>query len=165
MAGELRRHFRDRSWAVRPPRGLQETALQVTKVTEDLSRRLGRAPTIREIGRGLEITDEQVLEARAALNGLSTVSFDAPRPGSEGEDPLQETLGHEEPGFERAEARATVDRLSTCLTPREREIVKLRFEHDLTQQEIGDVVGVSQMQVSRILRAALRKLSAEAREG
>jgi len=164
MAGELRRHFRDRSWAVRPPRGLQEAAMQVTKVTEELTRRLGAPPTIRQIGQALEMTDEQVLEARVALNGMTAMSFEAPRSGGEEEgETLGATLGDEEPGFERAEARATVDRLAVCLTDREREVIKLRFEDDLTQEEIGSIIGVSQMQVSRILRGALQKLSAQAK--
>ena len=163
MTGELRRHFRDRGWAVRPPRGLQETALQVTKVTEELSRRLGRPPTIRQIGQALEMTDEQVLEARMALNGMSAVSFETPRSiGDEEGETLGATLGDEDTGFELAEARAVVDRLSQCLTDREREIVRLRFDEDLTQAEIGERVGVSQMQISRILRGALKKLSAQA---
>jgi RNA polymerase sigma-B factor len=164
MAGELRRHFRDRGWAVRPPRGLQEAAMQVSKVTDELARRLGAPPTIRQIGQALEMTDEQVLEARAALNGMTAMSFEAPRSvGDDEGETLGETLGDDEPGFERAEARATVDRLSVCLDEREREVVKLRFDDDLTQQEIGDIIGVSQMQVSRILRGALQKLSAQAK--
>ena len=164
MAGELRRHFRDRGWAVRPPRGLQEAAMQVTKVTEELTRRLGAPPTIRQIGQALEMTDEQVLEARAALNGMTAMSFEAPRSvGDDEGETLGATLGDEEPGFERAEARATVDKLSACLNEREREVIKRRFDDDLTQQEIGDMIGVSQMQVSRILRGALQKLSAQAK--
>jgi RNA polymerase sigma-B factor len=164
MAGELRRHFRDRGWAVRPPRGLQESAMQVVKVTEELTRRLGAPPTIRQIGQALELTDEQVLEARTALNGMNAISFEAPRStGSEESETLGSTLGDEEHGFAQAEARATVDRLSECLTDREREVIKLRFEDDLTQEEIGKVVGVSQMQVSRILRGALQKLTAQAK--
>jgi RNA polymerase sigma-B factor len=158
MAGELRRHFRDRGWAVRPPRGLQEAAMQVTKVTEELTRRLGAPPTIRQIGQALEMTDEQVLEARAALNGMTAMSFETPRSGDDEGETLGATLGDEEPGFERAEARATVDKLSVCLSEREREVIKLRFDDDLTQQEIGDIIGVSQMQVSRILRRATDQL-------
>jgi RNA polymerase sigma-B factor len=164
MTGELRRHFRDRGWAVRPPRGLQEAALQVNKVTEELTRRLGHPPTVRQIGQALEMTDEQVLEARTALNGMSAVSFETPRSiGDEEGETLGATLGCEEPGFALAEARAVVDRLAECLTDREREIVRLRFDEDLTQQEIGERMGVSQMQISRILRGALQKLSAQAK--
>jgi RNA polymerase sigma-B factor len=164
MAGELRRHFRDRGWAVRPPRGLQESAMQVVKVTEELTRRLGAPPTIRQIGQALELTDEQVLEARSALNGMNAISFDGPRStGSEESETLGSTLGDEEHGFAQAEARATVDQLSECLNDREREVIKLRFEDDLTQEEIGKLIGVSQMQVSRILRGALQKLTAQAK--
>jgi RNA polymerase sigma-B factor len=163
MAGELRRHFRDRGWAVRPPRGLQEAAMHVMKVTEELTRRIGRPPTIRQIGQALEMTDEQVLEARTALNGMNAMSFETPRSiGDEEGETLGSMLGDEELGFEQAEARATVDRLTGCLNPRERQALKLRFEDDLTQQEIGEIMGVSQMQISRILRAALQKLSAQA---
>jgi RNA polymerase sigma-B factor len=109
------------------------------------------------------MTDEQVLEARTAMHGMSAVSFETPRAGGDEDgETLGSTLGSEETGFALAEARATVDRLSQCLTDREREIVRLRFEEDLTQEEIGERVGVSQMQISRILRGALQKLSAQA---
>jgi RNA polymerase sigma-B factor len=159
MSGELLRHFRDRGWAVRPPRDLQERSQKVERVTEELFRMLGRAPTIREIGERLGLGDEAVLEAREALSARRSASLSAPRNGSsEQEGTLADHLGHDEAGYARAEARATIGRLSAVLTAREREVVRLRFDHDLTQDQIGRIIGTSQMQVSRILRSALAKL-------
>lgn len=163
IAGEVRRHFRDRCWAVRPPRDLQERALSVDKVAEELTNRLGRAPTVRQIGQALELDDEAVLEAMQASRAASTTSLSTPRgTDDDAEGTLEATIGAEEDGFEKAEQRALYEQLASCLTDREREIVSLRFEHDMTQEAIGKAVGVSQMQVSRVLRQALAKLSAEA---
>lgn len=165
IAGELRRHFRDRTWAVRPPRDLQERALSVDKVTEELTNRLGRSPTVRQIGQALELTDEEVLEAMEALRAGSATSLSVSRGSDDdGEHTLESSIGMEEDGFELAEHRAVYQQLSQCLTERERVIVELRFSQDLTQEEIGKQVGISQMQVSRLLRQALVKLSAAARE-
>jgi RNA polymerase sigma-B factor len=163
IAGEVRRHFRDRCWAVRPPRDLQERALSVDKAVEDLTNRLGRPPTVRQIGQALELDDEAVLEAMQASRAASATSLSTPR-GTEDESDgtLEATIGAEEDGFERAEQRALYQQLAGCLTDREREVVSLRFEHDLTQEQIGERIGVSQMQVSRVLRQALAKLAAEA---
>jgi RNA polymerase sigma-B factor len=163
IAGEVRRHFRDRCWAVRPPRDLQERVLAVDKVVNDLTNRLGRPPTVRQIGQALELDDEAVLEAMQAARGASTTSLSAPR-GSEddGDSTLEAAIGTGEDGFERAEQRVLYEQLAECLTDREREIVSLRFEHDMTQEAIGKQVGVSQMQVSRVLRQAMAKLTAEA---
>jgi RNA polymerase sigma-B factor len=163
IAGEVRRHFRDRCWAVRPPRDLQERVLAVDKVVNDLTNRLGRPPTVRQIGQALELDDEAVLEAMQAARGASTTSLSAPR-GSEddGDSTLEAAIGTGEDGFERAEQRVLYEQLAECLTDREREIVSLRFEHDMTQEAIGKAVGVSQMQVSRVLRQAMAKLTAEA---
>jgi RNA polymerase sigma-B factor len=163
IAGEVRRHFRDRCWAVRPPRDLQERALAVDKAAEELTNRLGRPPTIRQIGQALELEDEAVLEAMQASRAASTTSLSTPRGSEEDSDStLEATIGAPEDGFERAEQRALYQQLAQCLTEREREIVSLRFEHDMTQEAIGKAIGVSQMQVSRVLRQALAKLAAEA---
>ena len=159
MSGELRRHFRDRGWAVRPPRDLQERSQKVESVSEELFRALGRAPTVREIGEELGLGDEAVLEAREALSARRSTSLSAPRSQSgDPEDTLGDHLGREDDGYAQAEARATLRRLSAVLTAREREVVRLRFNQDLTQEQIGQVIGTSQMQVSRILRSALTKL-------
>ena len=120
---------------------------------------LNRQPTIAEIATAVGADEEQVLEALEAHRAYSATSLQAPRGGDSGDDDtLGDTLGADEHGFARAEQRATLQRLMRVLTPRERIIVHLRFEHDLTQAEIGEKVGVSQMQVSRILRQSLGRL-------
>jgi RNA polymerase sigma-B factor len=159
----LRRYFRDRSWAVRPPRDLQDRALAVEKQATELTNRLGHSPSIRQIGQALELSDEDVLEALEAARARSATSLSASRPDDEGgESTLAATIGVDDDGFNPAEQRATYEQLSSCLLPREREVIRLRFEEDLTKEEIGQRVGVSQMQVSRVLRQALAKLTAEA---
>jgi RNA polymerase sigma-B factor len=163
IAGELRRYFRDRSWAVRPPRDLQDRALAVEKRAAELTNRLGHSPSIRQIGQALELSDEDVLEALEAARARSATSLSAPRTDDDGgESALVATIGVEEGGFTAAEQRVTYEQLARCLVPREREIIRLRFEEDLTQEEIGRRIGVSQMQVSRVLRQALAKLTAQA---
>jgi len=163
IAGELRRYFRDRTWAVRPPRDLQERALAVDKVNEDLTNRLGRSPTVRQVGQALELDDEDVLEAMEARRAGTATSLSVSRGADdEGEHTLEASIGHDDGGFQTAEQRVVYEQLARCLTDREREVVELRFMEDLTQEEIGKRVGVSQMQVSRVLRQALAKLAAEA---
>jgi RNA polymerase sigma-B factor len=164
IAGELRRHFRDRTWAVRPPRDLQERALAVERTSEELTNRLGTSPTVRQIGQALELPDEDVLEAMQALRAGSATSLSSPRGGDEeGEHTLEATLGIHEDGYELAEHRVVLEQLARALTARERRVLELRFSEDLTQEQIGKRIGVSQMQVSRVLRQALAKLEAEAR--
>jgi RNA polymerase sigma-B factor len=160
IAGEIRRHFRDRCWTVRPPRSLSETFGQIDRATEELRSRLGRAPTIREIGQALELTDEAVLEARQARRELAMASLDEPLHGQEDDEhSTGHTLGAEDPGYERAHDRATLQELSAVLTQRERLVLDLRFTQDLTQEEIGKKIGVSQMQVSRLIRQAVARLT------
>ena len=163
ISGEVRRYFRDRTWAVRPPRDLLERSLQVDKVAAELTNRLGRSPTVRQIGQALELPDEEVLEAMEAARASTATSLSAPR-GTEGDadDTLGASIGVEDDGIAMVEHRATYERLSACLTDRERTVVELRFKRDLTQEEIGKRIGVSQMQVSRVLRQAMAKLAAEA---
>ena len=158
ILGELKRHFRDRGWSVRVPRDLQEMAVRVERVAEELSRGLGRAPTPGEIAEHLGATTEQVLEAREAAGAYRAVSLDRPRDDDEEGDGMTETMGAEDPGFHLAEAAATVEQLMSALSDREREVLRLRFEEDLTQSEIGARVGVSQMHVSRLIRQAVTRL-------
>jgi RNA polymerase sigma-B factor len=161
IVGELRRHFRDRCWSVRPPRELQERALEVDKYRTELTTRLGRSPSVRELGQALELDDEQVLEALQAQQGMRAASLDAPRGGGEDNDgTVADAHGQVDPELTRAEHRATLSRLFERLDEREQRVLRLRFEEDLTQEQIGKVVGVSQMQVSRIIRGAVAKLSA-----
>jgi RNA polymerase sigma-B factor len=160
IAGEVRRYFRDRCWAVRPPRDLQDRALAVEKVVTELTNRLGHSPTVRQIGGALELPDEDVLEALEAARAASATSLSAPRAADDGgETTLEASIGVEDDGFTSAEQRVMYEQLSRCLTERERLIVRLRFDDDLTQEEIGKRVGVSQMQISRLLRQALAKLT------
>jgi RNA polymerase sigma-B factor len=158
ILGELKRHFRDRGWSVRVPRDLQEMAVRVERVTEELSRSLGRAPTAGEIGEHIGATTEQVLEAREAAGAYRAVSLDRPRDDDEDGEVVGELMGVEDPGFSLAEDAATVQCLMGALGEREREVLRLRFEEDLTQAEIGERVGVSQMHVSRLIRQAVTRL-------
>jgi RNA polymerase sigma-B factor len=159
ILGELKRHFRDKGWAVRVPRDLQELAVKLEPVSEELLRELGRPPTLAEIAERTSVTEEQVLEAREASGAYRAVSLDRPRDDEEeGTDPLSEAVGIEDRGFDRAEDSATVERLMQVLSDREREVLRLRFAEDLTQAEIGERVGVSQMHVSRIIRQAIARL-------
>jgi RNA polymerase sigma-B factor len=161
IVGELRRHFRDRCWTIRPPRELQERALEVERYRSELTTRLGRSPSVREVGQALELDDEQVLDALQAHQGMRAASLDAPRgTGHDGEATLADATGAADPELERAEQRAMLERMLAHLDERERRVLSLRFEQDLTQEEIGRLVGVSQMQVSRIIRGALSKLAA-----
>jgi RNA polymerase sigma-B factor len=159
ILGELKRHFRDKGWAVRVPRDLQELAVRVDRVTEDLSRQLGRAPSIAEVAGSIGTTAEQVLEAREASAAYRAVSLDRPRDEEDdGDVGLADSVGGDDPGFGVAEDSATVERLMRVLSEREREVLRLRFVEDLTQAEIGARVGVSQMHVSRLIRSAIGEL-------
>jgi len=160
MTGELRRHFRDRGWAVRPPRDLLEQALHVERVAGDLQRELGRAPTVTEIGAKAGLDDEAVLDARQALTARTFTSLSAPNgDADEGEESvLDRRFGIVDDGYEGAEQRALLAPLLARLPHRERRILQLRFEQDLTQSEIGELVGLSQMHVSRVIRSSLENL-------
>jgi RNA polymerase sigma-B factor len=165
ILGELKRHFRDKTWSVRVPRDLQELALKVDRKMGELSRELHRAPTIAELSQAVEANEEQVLEALEASSAYRATSIDAPRSSEdEAGDTLGDQMGISESGFGLAEDRATLSRLLGTITAREREVLRLRFEEDLTQAEIGERIGVSQMQVSRIIRQSLRRLRAAARQ-
>jgi RNA polymerase sigma-B factor len=163
ILGELKRHFRDKGWAVRVPRDLQELAVKVDRVADDMARELGRAPTPTEIAERIGATLEQVLEAREASAAYRAVSLDRPRTDDEEDgDSYAEAVGAEDPGFKLAEASATVERLMRVLSEREREVLRLRFQEDLTQSEIGARIGVSQMHVSRLIRQSIARLREEA---
>jgi RNA polymerase sigma-B factor len=166
ILGELKRHFRDKGWAVRVPRDLQELAVKVDRVTDEMSRELGRAPTPAEIGVRVGATVEQVLEAREASAAYRAVSLDRPRTEDEDDgDSYADAFGADDPGYVLAEASATMERLMRVLSEREREVLRLRFAEDLTQSEIGARVGVSQMHVSRLIRQSISRLRDEAARG
>jgi RNA polymerase sigma-B factor len=157
IVGEIKRHYRDKTWTVRVPRDLQDLAIAVDRVARELETQLGRQPTVSDLADALALTDEVVLEALQARQGRRVGSLDVPY-GDGDPTTLGETIAAHDDGFDRAEQRAVLARLTAILTPRERLIVELRFTHDLTQAEIGDQVGLSQMQISRILRQALIKV-------
>jgi RNA polymerase sigma-B factor len=163
ILGEIKRYFRDRTWSVRVPRDLQELALKVDRAVSDLSLDLHRQPTVEEIAAKVGAEEEDVLEALEASGAYKATSLEAPR-GSEddGADTLGDTLGIVEEGFALAEDRATIEHLMRSITPRERAVLHLRFAEDLTQAEIGERIGVSQMQVSRIIRQSVARLRAYA---
>jgi RNA polymerase sigma-B factor len=157
ILGELRRHFRDRVWEVRLPRGLQERSMAVSEAAQELADQHGRTPTVAQIATRLELPEEEVSEALQADEARRTLSLDQPRVrADEDASPLVETVGGSEPGYDAVEAQMAA--ADAPLDERERTVLRLRFDEDLNQYEIGRRVGVSQMQVSRIMRRALRKL-------
>jgi RNA polymerase sigma-B factor len=159
VLGEIKRWFRDQTWAVHVARELQERALRVSGAVDDLGARLGRAPTIAEVAAETRYSAEEVLAALEAAAAHRASSLDAPMHAEdEGEVALGETLGADDERLATVEQRADLSALVGRLGPRERTTLALRFEHDLTQAEIAAVLGVSQMQVSRILRRALERL-------
>ena len=159
MVGEIRRYFSDRTWPVRVPRGLQELAVRVDKKVAELSSDLHRQPTVAEIAHATATTEEQVLEALQAGGAYRAMSLQTPRGGEDGAgDTLGDTIASTEQGFGRAEDRATLAQLLRAVTPREREVLHLRFEEVLTQRQIGQRIGVSQMQTSRIVRHSIARM-------
>lgn len=162
MVGEVQRHFRDYSWGVRPPRDLQERAQRLMTIDRTLAGELGRPPRAGEIAARMQLSLEDVVEALQAGDARDSTSLDRRRTIGEESDTLADTIGGEDAGYERVEQAVTVELLMARLDAREREILRLRFHEDLTQSEIGERVGCSQMHVSRLVRGALAKLSAAA---
>ena len=158
ILGELKRHFRDKGWFVRVPRDLQELAVRVERVADDLESELARAPTPEEIAQRINVSTEQVLDAREAAGAYRAVSLDRPRDDAEPGDDAADFIGVEDPGYHLAEEAATVERLMHVLSDRDREVLRLRFAEDLTQSEIGGRLGLSQMHVSRLIRHAVVEL-------
>lgn len=159
IAGELKRYFRDKRWSVRVPRDLQELAVRVDRATNRLVHELGRAPTAAEIAQDVGVSIEQVLEAREAAAAYRAESLDRSRFDDDQDGTrVVDRLGGDDPGYRQAESSATVESMMSILSDREREILRLRFVEDLTQSEIGDRVGLSQMHISRLLRQAVARL-------
>jgi RNA polymerase sigma-B factor len=162
ILGEIKRYFRDYGWTVRVPRRLQDLALRIERITQPLTGRLGRTPTPAELADELGVSVEDVLDA------LQSATAHRPEPleprGREGEEPhAAATAASEEEGFAYVEDAAAIDSLLDRLPERDRVVVELRFRHDLLQREIADVVGLSQMQVSRILAHSIATLQEAAR--
>jgi RNA polymerase sigma-B factor len=162
MVGEVQRHFRDHTWGVRPPRDLQERAQRVLTINRTLSAELGRPPSAREIAERLRVSLEDVVEALQACDARDTTSLDRPRVVGEETDTLADTIGGDDREFDRVEDAITAELLMAHLDEREREVIRLRFHEDLTQSEIGERIGCSQMHVSRLVRGAIAKLVAAA---
>jgi RNA polymerase sigma-B factor len=162
ILGELKRHFRDRGWAVRVPRRVQELHLQLGRIVSALGQEEGRSPTPAEVAERAGVSEEAVLEAMEAGSLYRLVSLDGSvTPDDEGGE-LSACLGDDDPEFERIEHRSEIDELLEALPARERRIVELRFFESMTQSEIAERVGVSQMHVSRLLTRSLERLRAEA---
>ena len=161
ILGEMRRYFRDSGWAVHMPRGMQEQSLRVRDAQEHLTNAHGHAPTVGGLAEYLELDAEDVLETLQALQAYDTLSLDAPAPGAEDDAPTYaDALGGDDERYELIELDATVSTALAHLPARERLILHLRFVEDLTQTEIAARIGVSQMQVSRLLRRSLSRLRA-----
>jgi RNA polymerase sigma-B factor len=155
VLGEIKRHFRDKTWATRVPRGLQELQLRVAKARDKLTHELGRSPTVQEIATAVEAPFEEVLATIQSVSARRTRSLDEPT----GEDvTLADSLGSVDPEIERAEERALIDGAFQVLSDRDQEVLRLRFQDDLSQTEIAQRIGVSQMQVSRLIKQSLARV-------
>ncbi len=160
IIGEIKRHFRDKGWAVRVPRGLQELNVQLSKLMEQLTVQLGRSPTIPELAKAAGVEEEQVLEALESGRAYTSLSLSVGAGGGDDDDSLDplESLGTEEHQYEVSEDRAVLAPGFRALDPRERMILQLRFFDGLTQSQIAQQVGISQMHVSRLIRRSLEKI-------
>ena len=159
ILGELKRYFRDLGWSVHVPRGAQELALKVQEAQERLTSRTGRPPTVNELTEYLELPVEDVLDALETAAAHHSASLDAPREDRDDESgSLVDVFGEEDSRYELVEETTTISVAARELTPRERRVLALRFAGDMTQTQIAQEIGVSQMQVSRILRRALTQL-------
>jgi RNA polymerase sigma-B factor len=160
IVGEIKRHFRDKGWAVRVPRRLQELKLSLTKAIGELAQREGRAPTVSELAAHLQMSEEEVLEGLESANAYSTVSLDAPDSGDEDAPAVSDSLGIVDDALEGVEYRESLKPLLEQLPPREKKILLLRFFGNMTQSQIASELGISQMHVSRLLARTLTQLRA-----
>jgi len=163
IVGELKRHFRDRGWALRVPRNVQETAILVNRTVSTLWQEMGRAPTVREIAASADIGEDDVLEALDALQAYTTDSLDAPT--ADATSTAAESIGAEDRSYEVSEEWLSLAPALRELPERERAILYLRFFEGRTQTEIADELGISQMHVSRLVSQSLEKLRQRASEG
>ena len=161
IVGEMKRFFRDTSWSVHVPRRLQEARVQLARATEELRTRLGRTPTTRELAQLMSLTEEEVNEARIAANGYNSASLDAAIGGEpDGESVLADFIGSEDAALELVEDFHALAPMIAELDERERKIIHWRFVEELTQAEIGERLGCSQMHVSRLISHILKRLRA-----
>jgi len=159
ILGEMRRYFRDSGWAVHVPRGAQERALRVRDAQQRLASIHGRAPTVNQLAEYAELEVGEVIDALQTVQAYDTLSLDAPRPRADGElVAYGDALGREDERYELIELDATLTAVLSQIPPRQRAILRMRFFEDLTQTEIAARLGISQMQVSRLLRRSLEQL-------
>lgn len=159
ILGEMRRYFRDSGWAIHVPRGAQERALRVRDAQERIANENGHSPTVNQLAEYLELDTEEVIDALQAIQAYETVSLDAPRPGAdEDSSAYGDSIGSDDGRYELVELDATLAAVLGHIPPRERMILRMRYVEDLTQTEIAERVGISQMQVSRLLRRSLDQL-------
>jgi RNA polymerase sigma-B factor len=158
IVGEIKRHFRDKGWAIRVPRRLQELKLALTKATSELSQQHGRSPTVGELASHLEMSEEEVLEGLESANAYSAVSLDAPDSGDDDAPAVADSLGGADESLEGVEYRESLKPLLEQLPPREKRILVLRFFRNMTQSQIAAELGISQMHVSRLLARTLAQL-------
>jgi RNA polymerase sigma-B factor len=158
ILGELKRHFRDAGWAVHVPRGTQERAMQVDRAVKELSGRNGRSPSVSEVAEQAGLSVEEALAAMEAGQAYEAVSLDAQRSSDGESDTFVDSIGAEDERFELIEYQATIAPTLKALPKRDQLVLHLRFAEDLTQSQIAERVGVSQMQVSRLIRRALARL-------
>jgi RNA polymerase sigma-B factor len=166
ILGELKRYFRDSGWAVHVPRGMQERAMQIDRAIKELAGRLGRSPSVDEVAEHTHISVEDVLGAMEASQAYEAVSLDSERgnPGEPSAETLADGIGETDERFELVEYGASIAPAVKALSDRDRLILHLRFVEDLTQSQIADRIGVSQMQISRLIRRSLARLRAAAAE-
>jgi RNA polymerase sigma-B factor len=158
IVGEIKRHFRDKGWAIRVPRRLQELKLSLTKATSELSQTLGRAPTVAELAEHLKLPEEEILEGLESANAYSAISLDTPESGDDDSPAIADTLGQVDDALEGVEYRESLKPLLDRLPPREKKILLLRFFGSMTQSQIAAELGISQMHVSRLLARTLAQL-------
>jgi RNA polymerase sigma-B factor len=158
IVGEIKRHFRDKGWAIRVPRRLQELKLALTKATSDLSQTLGRAPTVAELAGHLKLSEEEILEGLESANAYSAISLDTPDSGDDDAPAIADTLGQFDDALEGVEYRESLKPLLDKLPAREKRILMLRFFGNMTQSQIAAELGISQMHVSRLLARTLAQL-------
>ena len=159
ILGELKRYFRDTGWSAHVPRGAQELALKVQEAERAVNTRLGRSPTAPELAQFMEVTVEEVIDGLEAAAAHHAASLEEPHDESDGESrSLSDVLGEDDPRFEQIDANLTITSAARKLSERDRRVLMLRFGAELTQSEIAKRIGVSQMQVSRILRRAVERL-------
>jgi RNA polymerase sigma-B factor len=164
IIGEIKRYFRDKGWAIRVPRRLQELRMQIGSTTADLNQTLGRSPTVRELAEAIGCSVEEIIEGIESSNAYSTLSLDATEDSDDNGASMLEMMGLDDEELEHIEIRESIKPLLEALPAREKRILLLRFFKNMTQSEIAEEIGVSQMHVSRLLSRTLEQLRTSLQE-